>query len=121
MRSIAWRYSSMLKMPKRTASEYSALTRFSHGAWNTCALRACRTAPKPCLPPRSCMPSIAVSLQTRNADHRLLGHDRGELLLAPALGMRWPQRQHHVARVGGGVPDADLDFGLQVEPHFLQH
>ena len=37
------------------------------------------------------------------------------------IGVRRPHRQHHVARVGGGVPDADLDLGRQVEAHLLQH
>ena len=36
-------------------------------------------------------------------------------------GVRRALGQHHVARVGGRVPDADLDFGRQVEAHLAQH
>jgi len=34
MRSIAWRYSSMLNTPSRTARAYSELTRTSQASWN---------------------------------------------------------------------------------------
>jgi hypothetical protein len=37
MRSIAWRYSSMLKIPLRTACAYIAFTRTSQGEWNAVA------------------------------------------------------------------------------------
>jgi hypothetical protein len=43
------------------AQVFHALTRFSHDSWNTCALGEWRTGPKPCLPPRSCMPSMKSS------------------------------------------------------------
>src|SRR5215813_1806398 len=46
------------------------------------------------------------------------GHQPRQLLLAPAVGARWPTRQHHPAHVAGAVADSHLDTvgQPQVEP-----
>src|SRR5437763_3873179 len=112
MRSIAWRYSSMLKMPHLTAKAYSEFARTSQGAWNAGASSVYRTLPNPCLPPRSCMPSMVRApdrLKARDADHRIASDDRSEPFLRPADRFGRLHGQHHVARVRGRIPHADLD------------
>ncbi len=51
----------------------------------------------------------------RRPDHRVTGHDRGELLLAPALGSRRAHREHEVADLGARVPHAHLDVVGQID------
>src|SRR5882672_9714568 len=47
-------------------------------------------------------------LHHRHADHRVAGHQLGQLGLAQALGARRPLRKDEVAELGARVPDADL-------------
>src|SRR5262245_27690431 len=81
------------------------------------------TRPKPCLPPKSCIPSTILPLhrfKPRGADHCILRDDLRELLLGPTNRRGWLYRQHHVAVIGRGVPDSDLGRGWKVEAHFTQ-
>ena len=70
--------------------------------------RACR----PCASPSRRATPIIASRLTRPRQRR------PRLQPSGAVG---PHRQHHVARVGRRVPDADLDLGRQVEAHLPQH
>src|SRR5262245_4157195 len=77
------------------------------------------TRPKPCLPPKSCMPSTVSALhlfKPRSADHRILRDDLCELLLRPTGRLGWLYRQHHVAVISRGPntylrDSADVVFG----------
>ena len=57
-------------------------------------------------------------LQARDADHGIFRDELGKLLLGPACRFGGAQGQHHVARVGGGIPNPDLHLGWQVEAQF---
>src|ERR1700733_2247796 len=112
----------MLKIPSRTAREYRACTRISHPAWKAGASGTWRTFPKPCLPPRSCMPSIASSrLKSRDTNERIARYGAGQGFFGPALGACRPLGQYHVARIGSGIPHSDLYFWRQIQAHFLQY
>src|SRR5262245_24373801 len=81
------------------------------------------TRPKPCLPPRSCMPSTISALhlvKPRGADHCILRDDLCQLLLGPANRRGWLYWQHHVAVISRGVPDPDFRAGGKVETHLAQ-
>src|SRR5262245_15051774 len=81
------------------------------------------TRPKPCLPPKSCMPSTVSALhlfKPRSADHRILRDDLCELLLRPTGRLGWLYRQHHVAVISRRVPNSDLRGGWKIEAHFAQ-
>src|SRR5262245_35460207 len=57
----------------------------------------------------------------RDADQRIAGEDRGELLLVPALGALRPHRHDHVAHVGVRVVHADGDLVREDGSEFPQH
>src|SRR6266851_7885222 len=64
MRSMPWRNSSMLKKPRAPPARWIASTAASHAAWKTGSFSSRSTGPKPCMPPRSCTPSMPAILST---------------------------------------------------------
>src|SRR5215475_15953234 len=104
-----------------SANADSARTSGSHVS--SCGGDGYFTRPKPCLPPKSCIPSTVSTLhlvKPRGSDHCILGDNLREFLLRPANGRRWLDGQHHVAVIGRGVPDSDFSGGGEIETHFTQ-
>src|SRR5512138_2763581 len=57
---MPWRNSSMLYTPRAAPARIMAITAASQAAWNTGSFSSRSMGPKPCMPPRSCTPSIRL-------------------------------------------------------------
>ena len=108
---------------RRRARGAAASTRPSHGAWNTGSFGSGSTGPKPCMPPMSWTPFMAPPAPWPwYADHGVARDQRGQFLLAQAVGAGRPLGQHEVADLGGAVPDPHLDVvGHDDSAELAQH
>jgi hypothetical protein len=110
---------------RRTAPPQPGPTSAPHKrAWNTGSSVSRSIRPKPCMPPRSWIPSTPRAPRRsdeRPADHAIARHQRGESILAPAVGAHRSLRQNHVAQVGGAVPDPHCLLGRQDQTELGEH
>src|SRR6185295_10091131 len=78
-----------------------------------------RLAPGPAGRPYRARRSSIVSRRWRsdfgNADHRIAGDQRGELLFSHRLGTSRTLGQNQIAQLGGAVPDAHFDILRQLD------
>src|SRR2546427_2309601 len=122
MRSMAWRNSSMFQMWLSMANACSARTSgLQFSLWEADGYF---TRPKPCLPPRSCRPSMISTFhlfEARNTNHRVLRDNCCQLLHGPASRRGRLHRQDHVASICRRIPNPDLSSRWWVESHLAQH